>query len=454
MEFLDRAREDLDAGELPLGIFARRDVFELENIKFWPRVWHFLGHEGEIPNPGDYILRNIGPRNQVIVVRGEDGEIRGFLNACRHRGRAFCKTEKGNAAYFRCPYHFWTYSNKGELVGVPQDNTFKINRREYNLIPVRVESYRGFLFGNMDRKAEKLEDYLGEYKWYIDIAIRGGELEVYKSPIRWIVNMNWKAPVDNFGSDSYHIAFTHRSTYQISANPLRLEDVGLSPPEGVQKNVGFSGYQFASEKGHGGGITSFYDITPENLDKIDKLDVPAKIYEIYPKNTLDVLSEKLSSEQLRVLKLEMLTLALFRIRVFPNFAFILHSLNAGDSEQKYTQDYLARLWRPVDYDKTEVFTLCMIPSFADEKYKRESFRQCVFLQGPAGILDNDDVMNWMSQTENSKNSLDLNMALKQRQNEGTVDNFPLPHSEMKVYREPSDWSSKAFWRKYFDLMLR
>jgi 3-phenylpropionate/trans-cinnamate dioxygenase alpha subunit len=455
-ELLEKGRESIEFGYLPLEIFTSKEIFELEVRKLWPRIWHFLAHESEIPNPGDYVLRYIGPYDQVLVIRGEDGKIRGFLNICRHRGRAFCKTERGNAAFFRCPYHFWTYSNKGELVGVPQDDTFKIDRREYGLIPVRIESYKGFIFGNLDGKAESLEDYLGEFKWYFDIAIRGGELEVYGNLIRWIVNMGWKPIVDNFGSDSYHIPFTHRSTYQIGANPLKLEDVGVSPPSGIKKvSGGFSGYQFASTKGHGGGITSFYDISAENLAKVDEIPVPPKIYEIYPPNFLEVLSKKLSPDQLRAVKLEMLTLAVTRIRVFPNLAIIVHSLNAADPQQRYTQDYLVRVWRPIDVDKTEVLTWCMVPRFASDIYKRESYRQCIFMNGPAGILDMDDVMNWMSQTENAKSSSATKfiLPLKQREIEKPVEDFPLPHKEVKVYREPADWSSRALWRRYFEIML-
>ncbi|MEM0173417.1 MAG: Rieske 2Fe-2S domain-containing protein [Sulfolobaceae archaeon] len=460
-EKLEEFRSSIEAGYplLPLSLFASQELFELEVRKFWPRVWHFLAHESEIPNEGDYVLRYIGPNTSVIVARGDDGKIRAFLNICRHRGRAFCKTDRGNASFFRCPYHFWTYSNKGDLVGVPQDETFKdvLDRSQYGLIPVRIENYKGFIFGNLDGKAESLEDYLGEFKWYFDIAIRGGELEVYGNPIRWVVHMGWKAAVDNFGSDSYHIPFTHRSTYSISANPLKLEDVGLQPPEGVKKVTGgFSGYQFASIKGHGGGITSLYDITQENLKRIKELPIPEKIYEIYPPNFLQAISKNLSEEQLLAIKMEMLTLAITRIRIFPNLAIIIHSLFSGEEKQKYVQDYLLRVWRPVDFDKTEVLTFCMVPKSAPEEYKRASYRQCVFMQGSSGILDVDDVENWMMQTQMSQSSVadDIKLPLVQRLKEGPVEDFPLPHGkEVKVYREPSDKSSLAFWKRYVEILL-
>jgi RNA-binding protein YlmH len=77
------------------------------------------------------------------------------------------------------------------------------------------------------------------------------------------------------------------------------------------------------------------------------------------------------------------------------------------------------------------------------------------MNGPAGILDMDDVMNWMSQTENAKSSSATKfiLPLKQREIEKPVEDFPLPHKEVKVYREPADRSSRALWRRYFEIML-
>lgn len=453
LELVRKARESLDRGQFPLDMLSSRDVFEMERTNLWPRVWHFLGHESEVQNPGDYVLRYIGPHDQVILSRGEDGRLRGFLNVCRHRGRAFSKAEKGNAAFFRCPYHFWTYSNKGELVGVPQDDTFRIDRREYGLLPVKVESYRGFVFGNLDGKADSLEDYLGEFKWYFDIAARGGELEVYGNPIRYIAHTNWKAAAENFGSDSYHIYFTHRSLYQVGINPLKLEDLGLSPPPGVKKTEGFGGYQFSSPKGHGGGITSFYTVDAENLAKVDEVQVDPKIYEVYPPNFLEEMSKHLTPEQVRAIKMEMLTLSLFRVRVFPNFMIIITS--SSGAKRKYVQYYVGRMWRPVSEDQTEVYTWCFVPRFADDEYKRESYRQCVFREGGiAGIMTVDDMTNWTSQTENSKGALSskATITLRQREHEQPISDFPLPHGETKVYREPSDWSPKAMLRRYLEVL--
>ena len=75
-------------------------------------------HETQIPEPGDYFISYIG-EDQVIVVRGEDRQVRVLLNSCRHRGNALCRAELGNTKTFVCSYHGWTYGLDGKLIGIP-----------------------------------------------------------------------------------------------------------------------------------------------------------------------------------------------------------------------------------------------------------------------------------------------------------------------------------------------
>ena len=97
--------------------WADEDVFLLEMDRIFKHCWQYLAHESEIPEPGDYVTRKMG-RDKVIVTRSEDGEIRVFLNTCRHRGVPLCRADEGNASHYRCSYHGWTYANTGELRGV------------------------------------------------------------------------------------------------------------------------------------------------------------------------------------------------------------------------------------------------------------------------------------------------------------------------------------------------
>ena len=129
--------QNLDQGLLPLRIYSDPEIFELEMERLFSKVWLFVGHQSEIPNPGDYVLRNLA-RDSFMFVRGRDGKIRVLLNACRHRGMKVCRVERGNTPTFRCPNHGWTYNNTGELWGVPaMEEAYgdSLDRLQWSLIP-------------------------------------------------------------------------------------------------------------------------------------------------------------------------------------------------------------------------------------------------------------------------------------------------------------------------------
>src|SRR6185437_1333540 len=87
-------------------IFSDTEVYGLEVEKIFGRGWFFVGHESEIPEPGDLVTRSVG-MDPAILLRDDDGEIRVFLNSCRHRGMRVCRTDRENTSFLRCPYHGW-----------------------------------------------------------------------------------------------------------------------------------------------------------------------------------------------------------------------------------------------------------------------------------------------------------------------------------------------------------
>jgi p-cumate 2,3-dioxygenase subunit alpha len=81
--------------------------------------WHVAGHESEVPEPGDYVRRTVAGTS-VLLVRGNDSEVRVFLNVCSHLGGIICRKTRDNVETFRCLYHGWTFNTKGELIDLPQ----------------------------------------------------------------------------------------------------------------------------------------------------------------------------------------------------------------------------------------------------------------------------------------------------------------------------------------------
>ena len=118
-------------GGVHSAVYTDDTVFAAELERIFYRDWVYLAHESEIPEPGDYCTKWIG-NQKVIVVRDSDGEVHGFFNRCRHRGTALCTLESGNAKFFQCPYHGWSYNTRGKLVGVPYPSRYGADFKKTN----------------------------------------------------------------------------------------------------------------------------------------------------------------------------------------------------------------------------------------------------------------------------------------------------------------------------------
>lgn len=197
-------------------LYTDPDIFADELEQIFNRGWVYVGHASEIPNPGDFRLRRIG-QQPVIMVRGQDGEVRLLLNRCRHRASTVCQVEQGNASTFRCAYHGWTYRNNGELAGVPYQDGYggSLRKEELGLLRVpRTESYRGFIFGSMAPAGITLDDHLGapakeQIDLFVDLSPEG-ELEVRSGVNKFDYAANWKFQVEN-SMDGYHPNFSHET---------------------------------------------------------------------------------------------------------------------------------------------------------------------------------------------------------------------------------------------------
>src|SRR5215467_1517005 len=207
---------DIENGRISRRIFVEHEIYEQELERIFARCWLFLCHECQIPRAGDFFSTYMG-EDPVLVLRDTDGQIRAFLNVCRHRGNRLCRADTGNAATFTCAYHGWTYRNDGRLIGVPFHKEAyygALARERWGLIPVaQLESYKGMLFATFDPDAPPLLEYLGEMTSYLDMffdRVEGG-IEVIGGLHKWMMPCNWKLPAENFAGDGYHVTWSHVS---------------------------------------------------------------------------------------------------------------------------------------------------------------------------------------------------------------------------------------------------
>jgi nitrite reductase/ring-hydroxylating ferredoxin subunit len=105
---------DLAAGQISREIFVNEEIYQEEQERVFTRAWLFVGHESQIPKPGDYFVSGMGEES-VILCRDREEQVHVFLNSCRHRGMKVCRYDEGNTPVFTCPYHGWSYANEQGL---------------------------------------------------------------------------------------------------------------------------------------------------------------------------------------------------------------------------------------------------------------------------------------------------------------------------------------------------
>ncbi len=173
-------------------------------------IWVLVGHEAEIPKPGDYKTTAIGAI-PVIVVRGADGRTGVLVNACAHRGTRLVEGPFGNVLRggFRCIYHMWTYDTAGRLtaVSLPEDFPADFRKEDYGLPRARVETYRGGIFATFHEDTPPLAEYLAELAEGLDRVWGDGALR-YLGSIKVVFHTNWKLYVENI-YDGYHVTALH-----------------------------------------------------------------------------------------------------------------------------------------------------------------------------------------------------------------------------------------------------
>lgn len=208
-------------------VYTDPRVFEAEMTAIFGTTWVYVGHESQIAEVGDYRTTHMGLQ-PVIVSRAEDGGIHVLYNRCTHRAATVCQYQRGNASFFRCDYHGWTFRNDGTLIGQSFGSGYDPNdceRAEFDLVRLpRVATYRGMIFASMAPEGPSLEEHLGNAREFIDLFMDVspvGEIEVGAGTHRYTYGANWKLQSEN-GVDGYHPNFVHQAFLTGAGGPSGL----------------------------------------------------------------------------------------------------------------------------------------------------------------------------------------------------------------------------------------
>jgi benzoate/toluate 1,2-dioxygenase alpha subunit len=346
-------------------VYTDREVFEAEMHKIFGTTWVYVAHESEIAHTGDYKTAYIGLQ-PVIVSRSEDGGVHVLLNRCRHRAAVVCRERKGNANYFRCPYHGWVYGNNGKLTGIAQRRggyAEDFDKPEGLVRVPRVESYRGLIFASLNPEVPSLSDYLGEAKLWIDRQFDRspvGEIELRYEPHVTEYQGNWKFQAENT-VDGYHGDVVHESFWMIQEKfGLKSGQHGAYVQSSVRdiKKMRKQGRTMGFKQGHGLWNTPF---DPAALDQKLQGEHGEYYRTLVEKHGRDEVVNMLSN---------------INVMVFPNVG-VLHGQ--------------IRVVRPISVDRTEVSIYPFALKGVPESINEERLRGYERFFGPSSFGSPDDV---------------------------------------------------------------
>jgi phenylpropionate dioxygenase-like ring-hydroxylating dioxygenase large terminal subunit len=213
--------DKLDGMSLPGWLYFDPEFFEAEKRAFLRAAPQVVCHESEIAEPGEWrTLEYLG--ESVILIRGDDGEVRAFSNVCRHRGSRIVDGNGGCAKVLTCPYHAWSYARDGRLVGVPHRNEYPgLNTKELGLVPVALERWHGFLFVALEPGAPSVAEMMAPYAAEV-APYRLEDLQVIGRVTIRPRALNWKTIADNY-SDGLHIPVGHPGLTRLFGRNYHIE---------------------------------------------------------------------------------------------------------------------------------------------------------------------------------------------------------------------------------------
>jgi phenylpropionate dioxygenase-like ring-hydroxylating dioxygenase large terminal subunit len=361
---------DLEKGKISREIFVSEEIYREELEKVFAQSWLFIGHEGQVPKPGDYFVSSMAEES-VILCRDRDSRLHVFLNSCRHRGMRVCRYDEGNTPVFSCPYHGWSYATDGKLVGVPYFKDAyheKLDKSQWGLVEVaQLENYKGSIWATWNKAAPAFGEYIGGFKIFLDLLLdawggQEGGTEVFGGVEKWMIPCNWKFPAENFIGDRYH-NISHRSVDMVGIGPSGEGRRDTSERDGSRSlDICFP------DQGH--GALAFLRAKDADL-AVSYQDSPV-IGEYF----------RWCEEQRKRRRGEYARLLGGPATVFPNMSYLPR------------QPRSIAVWQPRGPAQTEAWRWYLVDKGAPQEVKDFLQHYYIRYSGPGGLTEQDDMENW------------------------------------------------------------
>jgi phenylpropionate dioxygenase-like ring-hydroxylating dioxygenase large terminal subunit len=382
---------DFEKREVSMRVLSDPEIFDIEMERIFARVWQPVAHESEIPEAGDYVTRFLG-RDSVIVSRTRSGEIAVMLNSCTHRGMRVCRTDAGNGAKFSCPYHGWTFDQKGSFLGAPlaQEKMHGDirSKEELSLRQARTAIFGGMIFATFDETAPSLDEHMGHIKWYMNLMfdLTDEGMEVLGPPQRFVVKTNWKCPGEQHAGDGYHVITLHRSMLELFLKDSSVERIDLS--HGY--DIGWNGHGLRCVD-IGKGMKGRESVTSDDPIEILLASRPGGL----TPDQIKALRDRLSPDQLSVLAHNPPQVG----GMFPNVGAFSTVAPMPDGTLSWKIAWHAFV--PRGPGEIEFFNWFMVPKGLDPAMREEMAIASTLGFGVSGIVETDDADTWPSMYESA-----------------------------------------------------
>ncbi|OZC42688.1 hypothetical protein CH289_27235 [Rhodococcus sp. RS1C4] len=215
----EQSTHDLGNDPIDKRVYTTREFHEIERDRLWKRVWQTACRENDIPEVGDRITYDIVDQS-IVVVRSAPDTFHAFHNVCMHRGNRLVDPDVGdsmNSTEFTCSFHKWSYNLDGSIKEIPCRWDFPAVRdQDVHLSEVKVATWNGFVFVNLDPECEPFEQFLGDtLPDHFENWPRGRSFKA--AHVAKVVPCNWKLAAEAF-LEIYHAVGTHTSFLMYSGD--------------------------------------------------------------------------------------------------------------------------------------------------------------------------------------------------------------------------------------------